>query len=241
MENKKDIPVVILLGGNGANLGKNGENIPKALVPILGKPLLEYILEQYIDADFCKFIFCAGKGIKEFQKFATDYQKTKNISIQVVDTGVMNKTGSRIAQTIDLVKDYPYFALTYGDTYSNVDINALFEAHIHSQKIATLLAVNNPTRFRILGLFGNDNEVRGFANKPILEKDFINGGFYFLNTSVFELNSLSKDVNCTFENEVLEELIQKRELNSFKHYGIWRPIDCERDVNTLSAELKNQR
>jgi glucose-1-phosphate cytidylyltransferase len=236
MENKINIPVVIPVGGNGVYLGENGENIPKALVCIHEKPILQYIIEHYVGFGYQKFILCAGKGKEKIINFAKNY--AGNVDITVVDTGLETRTGSRIAQISDLVKDSRYVALTYGDTYSDVNLDNLLESHIQSKKKATLLAVNNPTRFRILGLIDNDNIVRGFASKPVLEKDFVNGGFYFLNQEVFALKSLTTHSDCTFENEVLEELVRERELNSCKHLGIWIPIDCERDVKTLSSLLK---
>ena len=236
MKNKANIPVIILVGGNGICLGENGENIPKAMANIHGKPILLYIVEHYIKFGYQKFILCAGKGRELITDFVKKYYINRDIT--VVDTGLDNRTGSRLAQVADLVKNSEYIALTYGDTYSDVDLDKVLECHIKSGKKATLLAVNNPTRFRILGLVDNDSIVRGFAKKPVLERDFINGGFFFLNPAVFSLNSLSKEVKCTFENEVLEELVREKELNSCKHLGIWFPIDCERDINTISSLLK---
>jgi len=236
MKNKTNIPVIILVGGNGANLGENGKNIPKTMVCIHGKPVLQYIIEHYIKFGYQKFILCAGKGKEMVADFVKNY--SANVEITVVDTGIENRTGSRIAQVADLVKDSQHIALTYGDTYSDVDLDKVLECHIKAGKKATLLAVNNPTRFRILGLVDNDSTVRGFASKPVLEKDFINGGFFFLKPDIFSLKILSKDVNCTLENEVFEELVKARELNSCKHLGVWIPIDCERDVNILSSLLK---
>ncbi|MCL2219623.1 MAG: sugar phosphate nucleotidyltransferase [Chitinispirillia bacterium] len=236
MKNKSNIPVVILAGGNGVPLGENGENIPKAMICIHGKPMLQYIIEHYIKFGYQKFILCAGKGGEMITGFVKNYHP--NAEITVVDTGVENRTGSRIAQIADMVKDNPLIALTYADTYSNVDLDKALDAHIRSGKTATLLAVNNPTRFRILGLVDNDTSVRGFASKPVLERDFINGGFYFMSKNVFSLASLTKDANCTFENEVFEELVKMKQLNSCKHLGMWIPVDCERDVNILKQVLK---
>ena len=236
MENKAHIPVIILTGGNGIRLGENGENIPKTMVCIHGKPLLQYIIEHYIKFGYQKFILCAGKGKEMVMDFVKNY--TTNVEITVVDTGIENRTGSRLAQVSDLAKDSECIALTYGDTYSDVDLDKVLECHIKSGKKATLLAVNNPTRFRILGLVDNDNTVRGFASKPVLEKDFINGGFFFLKPGVFLSKNLSKEENCTFENEVLEELVREKELNSCRHLGVWVPVDCERDISTLEQIIK---
>ena len=238
METNQSIPVIILSGGHGINIGTEN-NTPKGLLLVNKKTLLERIFEHYITHGFCTFFIAAGKGIKEIENLAKEFLKRNpKISITVINTGDENKTGSRIAQMIPYVKNANMVALTYSDTYANVNLDELIKEHVKSSKKATLIAVNNRTRFRILGLVDNDNTVRGFSKKPILDKDFINGGFYILNSSVFLLKSLSSDINCVFENEVLEELIQEKELNSFKHFGLWQPVDSERDIREIENLLQ---
>lgn len=245
----RDIPVVILAGGVGIRVGMNPDRIPKAMIDVNGIPILLYVMDHYAKYGFSEFIICAGYGMELVEEFieripaiATDANKTVNISgierskwkIRVVDTGIENKTGSRLAQVKDMVSGSPFFCFTYGDTYSDIDINRFLQFHFSHRKTASLLAVHMPTRFRILGLYGDDPSVRGFSDKPILQNDYINGGFYVFNELIFELSSLNTNVSCTLETDVLEELVAKKEICAYKYpSGIWQYIDNERDCQKL--------
>ena len=244
-----EIPVVILAGGAGINLGLNGQVIPKSMVEINGIPLLLYIMDHYGKSGFNKFIICAGyriemiKDLFDNKKLLDEKFNINSIDrtvwdITVVDTGKDAKTGSRVAQIESLVNYSPIFCLTYGDTVSDVNLLDMLSFHLNHKRIATILAVHAPTRFRILGLYAEENIVRGFAEEPILQHDYINGGFYFFNNSIFELGTLKTDFNCTLETDTLEDLVSKKELYAFKHKGFWQYLDNERDRQKISLMLK---
>jgi glucose-1-phosphate cytidylyltransferase len=236
-DNKK-IPVIILAGGDGIAFGERNSIVPKTIVEINGRPLLAYIVDHYAQYGFSEFFVCAGKGKEMIEAYSGKNLIGKGKSVHVLDTGEENNTGSRVAQACKLVKGAERVALTYGDIYSDVELDLLQSAHIQSGRTATLLAVHRPTRFRILGLVENDTTVRGFANKPVRERDYINGGFYFLNKGIFSLPALSEDPGCVFEKEVLDALILEKELNAYKYLGFWYPLDSARDRRIISEHLK---
>lgn len=260
-----DIPVVILCGGAGISLEAHRSLVPKAMVDIDGAPLLQYILTHYTRFGFKRFILCSGSGgmlIKEYVSHLSflDHRLIYNVNkgrveircvpetpqatqraewhIEVVDTGIENMTGSRLSQMRMLLEGSQTFCLTYGDTISDIDLHELFAFHQQHGKTGTLLAVHNPTRFRILGLRDGDFAVRGFSEKPILDKDYINGGFYIFNKSIFNVKTLTQDSSCVLENEVLDELIAGNNLCAFRHKGFWQPLDNARDRKTISTYLK---
>jgi len=243
----RNIPVVILAGGIGTRIGMNPDRIPKAMIDVNGIPILLHVMDHYAKYGFLEFIICAGYGMELVEEFikripVIDAKSNKIINgvdrskwkMRVVDTGIENKTGSRLAQVKNIVSSSPFFCFTYGDTYSDIDINKFLQFHFSHRKIASLLAVHMPTRFRILGLYGDDPSLRGFSDKPILQNDYINGGFYVFNESIFELSSLNTNIDCTLETDVLEELVAKKEICAYKYpSGIWQYIDNERDCQKL--------
>jgi glucose-1-phosphate cytidylyltransferase len=260
------IPVVILAGGVGTNVGSE-KNIPKPMIEINGVPLLLHIMDHYGKYGFRKFVVCAGyrsELIKDFimniyligtqvniknsrdgisQLSLTPYQDTidrTNWDITVVDTGINNHTGSRVAQIRHLVNNSSIFCLTYGDSVSDINIHDLISFHLAHKKIGSLIAVHIPIRFRILGLYGDTDLIRGFLEKPVLQKDFINGGFYVFNNSIFNLKTLKTDPDCILETEVLDELVANKELYSFKHTGFWQHVDTARDRQKLSLWLSER-
>jgi glucose-1-phosphate cytidylyltransferase len=240
--NNKDIPVIILAGGPGVRMGKDSEFIPKPMVEINGHPCLLYIMLHYAAYGFRKFVISGGLKIEMIKEYISsinkDLPESKDWEIKILDSGVNNMTGSRLAQAHAHVEKSPFFCLTYGDTISDVDLAELISFHIMQKKMASLVAVHPPIRFRILGLYGDENNVRGFSEKPILQNDFINGGYYVMNKEVFSLNSLKIDQGCTLENEVLEQIVQMKELCAFRHLGYWQHMDTESDRKKISEWLK---
>ncbi|MFA5351398.1 MAG: sugar phosphate nucleotidyltransferase [Candidatus Omnitrophota bacterium] len=243
----KNIPVVIFAGGNGIGLGKGGKCIPKPLVEVNGIPVIFYIMDHYSKAGFRKFIICAGTGVELIKDFVSNIgiignklkasANLKKWSVSVVDTGINNMTGSRLAQARPMVESSPLFCLTYGDTVANVNLRDMLSFHLKHKKTGTLLAVHNPTRFRILGLFGDDDLIRGFSEKPVLEKDYINGGFYIFNNSIFNLKALSNKPSCVLETGVLEELILQKQLCAYRFNDFWQFVDAERDRQKVAQYL----
>ena len=77
------------------------------------------------------------------------------------------------------------FSFTYGDGLADIDINKLIHNHKLSKSKATLTAVQPPGRYGALYL--KNNSVISFKEKPLGDNSWINGGFFVLEPSVFEL------------------------------------------------------
>jgi glucose-1-phosphate cytidylyltransferase len=96
--------------------------------------------------------------------------------------------------------------------------------------MATLSAVRPPVRFGELEL--NGNEVINFAEKPRLQKGWINGGFFVLESSIFDF---IKGDDVMFEREPLEKIVEINELMAFKHEFFWQCMDTKRDKDILEV------
>ena len=141
-------------------------------------------------------------------------------------------TGGRIKRAQEYVGNEP-FMLTYGDGVSDVDINALIESHKKSGKLCTMTAVQLAGRFGAL-VIKDDNMITSFMEKPKGEESWINGGFFVCQPEVFDY---IKDGDATiFERAPLENLAKDGQLNAYKHYGFWQPMDMLRDKIELNEK-----
>ena len=241
---------VILAGGLGTRLSEETHLKPKPMVEIGGKPILWHILKIYSHHGINEFIICLGyKGylIKEFfanyslhtsdvtydlkkEKITIHRRKSEEWKVTLVDTGENTLTGGRLLRVKDYLKEEP-FCFTYGDGVGNIDINKLVNHHNNSKKLATLTAVQPPGRYGALELLGNS--VKSFNEKPLGDNAWINGGFFVLDPTVLTL--ISGD-ECMWEDEPLKNLAAKGELNAFKHFGYWQPMDTLRDKKVLQEQ-----
>ena len=240
---------VILAGGLGTRISEETHLKPKPMIEIGGKPILWHIMKIYSSYGINEFIICCGyKGYMVKEYFANYFLHTSDVTfdmqnnkmevhqkfaepwkVTLVDTGLETMTGGRLKKVKSFVGDET-FCFTYGDGISNVNISKLIEFHKNNKTIATVTAVQPPGRFGTLDISGN--KITKFKEKPAGDGNWINGGYFVLEPSVFDY---LKDDITVWEREPLERLAKENQLSAFKHNGFWQPLDTLRDKNYLDA------
>ena len=76
-------------------------------------------------------------------------------------------------------------------------------------------------------------KVTSFAEKPVAESAFVNGGFFLLSPKVGDLIESDETV---WEHEPVNWLAEHDELRAFRHDGFWRPMDTLRDKLYLEEQ-----
>ena len=243
---------VILAGGYGTRISEETHLKPKPMIEIGGKPILWHIMKSYSAYGINEFVICCGyKGYMIKEYFANYFLHTSDVTfdmqinkmevhrkfaepwkVTLVDTGLETMTGGRLKKVKDFVGNET-FCFTYGDGVSDVNISKLIEFHKNNKTISTVTAVQPPGRFGTLDI--NGNKIISFKEKPAGDGNWINGGYFVLEPSVF---NYIKDDSTIWEREPLERLAQENQLSAFKHEGFWQPLDTLRDKNYLE-ELWN--
>jgi len=225
--------VVILAGGFGTRLSEYTDSIPKPMVPIGNKPIIEHIMEIYAHHGHKEFYIALGyKGEvikKHFQNFKKDWK------INLIDTGADTFTGGRLKRLEKYLSE-DNFLLTYGDGLSNININELINFHEKHKKIVTISAVRPPARFGSLSLNGSD--VTRFKEKTQLGESWINGGFFVINPKFFKF---LKGDDTVLESSPLEKVTDLKEIKAFKHEGFWQCMDHKLDKDLLDKMLKDNK
>ena len=242
--------VVILAGGLGTRISEETVVRPKPMAEIGDKPILWHIMKIYSHYGFNDFVICTGyKGYQIKEYFHNYWLHNADVTfdmrshecevhedtnepwrVTVVDTGAETMTGGRVKRIAPYVGGET-FLLTYGDGVADIDISALVEFHRASGREATLTAVQPLGRFGALEVTDEDAVAR-FREKPLGDGDWINGGFFVMEPSVFE--RIAGD-EIVLEREPLESLAADGQLSAFKHAGFWHPMDTLRDKLQLEA------
>lgn len=217
--------VVILAGGYGTRLSEYTETIPKPMVPIGGKPIIEHIMDVYSNYGHREFYIALGYKGDVIKKYFKNFKKDWKINL--VETGSDTLTGGRLKRLEKYLANET-FLLTYGDGISNIDINQLIAFHKDHKKLITISAVRPPARFGSLSLQGSD--VIKFKEKQQLGESWINGGFFVINAGF--LRFLKGD-NTVLEKEPLEKAAELKELKAFRHDGFWQCMDHKLDKDYL--------
>lgn len=212
---------VILCGGRGTRLNELGTVVPKALVPIGGRPIIWHLMNKYAAAGHSDFILCLGFLGDKIREWVGTLAEPW--SVLPVDTGLDTNTGGRLKSVEnEIAADGPFF-VTYGDGLSDVDLASLLGFHREHGRIATLTAVHPVSSFGILDL-AEDGAVRRFNEKPVL-REWINGGFFVFEPKIFARLS----IDSVLEREPLAGLAADSELVGFRHEGFWKCMDTYKD------------
>ena len=146
-------------------------------------------------------------------------------------------TGGRLLRLKKFFNKNEIFFMTYGDGLSNINLEKLKKFHESHNKLATVTAVRPPVRFGELYV-GNNNIVKKFEEKPQLKSGWINGGFFVLNSKVFDY---IKNDKTLFEREPMEKLANNKNLIAYKHKDFWKCVDTLKDKIYLEEILKKNR
>lgn len=208
---------VILAGGFGTRLRPISSTRPKPMVPVLGKPNLQYILENLerikeIDEVILSVHYMRGE-IREFiEEKMNDYPK----DIRFINDPMPLETGGAIKNVEEYVSDQ--FLVIYGDVFTNFNFEELIEAHKKNGGAITLAItkVYDPEKYGVVQL-DEEGRIIEFEEKPRRPKaNTVDAGIYMVDKEI--LNEIPKGKEVYFEREIIPRLV-----NEGKVYGYMMP------------------
>ncbi len=217
----------VLCGGKGTRAYPHTLDVPKPLLEVGGRPVLEHLLEVYAGQGHTDFVLLGGYMIDLLEEFAAGLPS--DWAVEVMDTGVETNTGGRVRQAADAA-DGTFF-LTYADGLGDVDLGALLAEHQRGARLATLTAVPLPSQYGTIEV-DEAGRVHRFKEKPRLADHLINAGFFVLDHRAFDL---WPDPGEDLEREVLPALGDQDELFAFRHLGFWKSMDTYKDAVDLGS------
>ncbi len=186
---------MIFAAGLGTRLKPFTDHMPKALVPVAGKPMLEHVILKLKSFGVDKLVI----NVHHFAQQIIDFLKEKDnfgIKIWISDeTEELLETGGGIKKAAPFF-DEP-FLVHNADILSNVDLKAMYDYHLTSGNDATLLVSPRKT-VRYL-LFNETNRLCGWVNKdtlqtkpegfvyqPEIQKEYAFGGIHIISPTLFK-------------------------------------------------------
>ena len=225
MNSDENLKAVILAGGRGTRLSEETQTKPKPMINIGEKPAIWHIMKIYSTYGINDFVICCGYKGEVIKEYFEDIPEDWNVDL--IDTGLDTMTGGRIKRIEKNIGGEKFF-LSYGDDLKPVNITELLDFHTKNEKLVTVTAAQPPGRFGILKL--EKNNVIEMREKPPGDDTWINGGYYGLESEIFNYLSQDSDV---WENEPLNKLIKENQVSAFKYNGIYQPLDTFNDKRNL--------
>ncbi len=203
---------VILAGGTGLGMRPYTYELPKAMLPIKQKPLLEYQITRLRDAGVHDIILCIGERGEEIEKYFGKGERF-NITITYCRDGEKRLgTGGALQKAKKYIGSSP-FLLLYGDVYTDIDIKDMLSFHVQHGEMVTMVlkSLREVKQYGQITMRGT--KVTGFGRSNL-----VNAGIYVCNQEVFEYMP-SQEV-FQFET-VLEDLIRKQVVDGYVYDGVW--------------------
>lgn len=195
--------VVVIAGGQGTRIATVNSEIPKAMIPIDGKPILEYEVEMARRYGFTDFLFITGYMGDQIQDYFGDGQKW-GVNIEYYQEEKPMGTAGALGYLKDkLTEDFFVF---YGDTVMDVDMRSMLDYHERKKADATLFLHPNdhPYDSDIVDLDA-DGKVRHFYNKPhaegFISRNIVNAALFIFKPSILE--KIEVGVKSHIEKHVL--------------------------------------
>ena len=234
-KNRFNNPILLMAGGFGKRLTPITNDIPKPLLKVGTKPILENIIEEFIDAGFHNFYISTHYKADMVQEYFGDGSDW-GVSIQYVyEEKPLGTAGSLGLLPSDLPK-LPILVMN-GDLLTKLDFEKLLNFHLREGADATMCV--REYDFQVpYGVINNDGKyVTSIEEKPT-HRFFINAGIYVLNPSI--LDSIDGKSYLDMPQLLERKIKDSNKVNMFPVHEYWLDIgqteqllQAQKDVSIL--------
>lgn len=207
----------VLCGGIGTRLRPYTYNIPKPMLPLGRKPILEFVVSNLKAGGITDLIFTVGYLKEQIRNHFGD-GKDFGVKIRYLEEKEVMNTAGSILPGKPLINDT--FAVVMGDHLTSIDLKKMVEFHKERKAIATigLKKQGVPLEYGIASI--DEDKVVSFKEKPILE-NYVNAAVYIFEPKIFNYIKDKED----FAKDVFPRLMAKGEkLNAYVFDDYWVDI-----------------
>lgn len=211
---------LVLAGGKGLKMRPFTYEMPKAMIPVNNRPVLEYIIENLRRYDIRDLIISIGHQGKKIKQYFGDGSKF-GVKITYLDQGKAESgTAAPVLQAKKLVDNQP-FLVYYGDVLATIDLVDMIDFYLSANSIVTmaLTSVKKSSDWGVVRVQGS--RVYSFLEKPDARRDLshvINAGVYIFEPGVFDyITPQTKRL----EKEVFPKLVEQHKLSGYLFAGQW--------------------
>ena len=233
IKNKKyNNPVFLMAGGFGKRLHPLTEKIPKPLLNIGSKPILETIIRQFIDAGFHIFYISIHYKAEMIREYFGDGSNL-NIKIEYIYENNPLGTAGSLGLLPEDSLELPIIIMN-GDILTKVNFEHLLDFHNENNNIATMCIreFDFQVPYGVVDINGQD--VVGIKEKPI-HKFFVNAGIYVLDQILVKKVDGKGYLDMP---TLLEQSIESgKQVNMFPVHEYWLDIGRMKEYEQAQTEI----
>ena len=219
--------VIVLAGGRGRRLAPYTSVLPKPLMPIGDRSILEILVEQLADAGLTELTFCVGY-LSHLIRAVFDNGPGKRVNIRhVKEEAPLGTAGPlRLVEGLEST-----FLVMNGDLLTDLSFNRLLQSHRTSGNVVTIATHERTLKsdYGVLHLDHADEEaprVTAYEEKPELSLN-VSMGIYAMEPEA--LDYIDPRGHFDFPDLVKALLADGRQVGAFPHEGLWLDIGRHED------------
>ena len=229
---RRDNPVFLMAGGFGTRLQPLTHNCPKPLLKVGEKPILELILENFINAGFHRF-FISTHFMPEMIRAHFGDGSRWGVSIRYIHEDEPLGTGGALGLLPHDEIDLPLFVMN-GDLLTNLDFQNLLTFHQDHDGAATMCVREYEYRVPYGVIQSEGHRILSMAEKPI-HRFFINAGIYLLSPEL--VKSVAPRLRIDMPTLLEQQIAAGKDVNMFPVHEYWLDIGRMEDFQRAQQEF----
>lgn len=206
---------VILAAGQGTRLRPLTYGIPKPLLPVGGKPVIDYVIDNLVASKQINEIYVAVSQMHSSIENYFQHTPRDRVKIETVATLGWETGGDlrMVAVEKELTKEKGPVFVAYGDVVTDIDVSSIIQIHKNSDNLATLALFPVPkediSRMGIATIEGGkeSGKITSFIEKPqTSQSNLASTAYYILQPEVFEMLPANK---IKVEHSVFPKLVEQ--------------------------------
>lgn len=232
---------MIMAAGVGSRLDPLTKDVPKPLVPILNKPVMDILFENLVNLGITDVIantyYLADEIINRY------HNNNYNINFNYITENELSGTAGGLKKCQYFFNEGETFLVLSGDGLTNADILNGIKIHQNSNAIATIgIKEVDKSQVSKFGVVVTDNNgyITEFQEKPSVDfakSNFINTGIYIFDYKIFDY--IPKNTFYDFAKNVFPILLKEHAINTFKINGYWSDIGTLEQYRKTTEDIFN--
>ena len=196
--------VVVMAGGKGTRLLPFTKVLPKPLIPINNKPIIDHILDSFQNLNVKNFWISLNYKSNILKSYLSSSSKIKKVKY-ITEKKALGTIGSLSLLPLERITDN--FIVTNCDILINTKVDDIFNHHKNQKASLTILVVKKKFKIPYGTCSINPNGVLNKIEEKVENNYFVNTGFYIFNKNIVKL--IKKNTRLDF-NELIATLKKKK-------------------------------
>ena len=214
---------LVLAAGRGSRLGNITENLPKPLVEVKNKPVIDYLIRKLIDLNVSEIFINMHYKHELLEKFILDSKYKTKITL-IYEPKLLGTAGT-LKSLIDELSTEDFIVM-HADNYFQDDLKILKQKHLatNSDYLITLgtFLVLNPEKFGTFELTDDHDVIKFFEKKKDSPSKTANSAIYFMKPGIKEVVNTLNEYETDISLHVIPKLLGK--IKAFELTGYFYDI-----------------